>query len=1169
MRLHLLPVLLTLLVASVRAEPALLSNGSFEKGIAAPDNWTPSEGAAARWEKFGRSGKRCISVSTTPADGSVFWRCDVALTAGQAYRFSFWSKAEKSGSGCIISGPDTFNCDFPFSAQWTRQEFIFVAGRSQSSYLRLGQWNANGRVFFDDVALIPLQPLHQRQATGNQSTLELGAGESIEGGHYRFQPAFAQGNASRPLHESTAGFNSTRWLFNDSSAVVYRHAIGHELSAARITASINYHVAGTLLVEASRDGQAWQKIGEKSATGTLDASIPASLLPAKVLWVRLRGLTPAKAGGDSHPGNFQVNDYSFEATLPAAFKSRAARGETVYLVKEAGSLDAQVLSLGDLRPGGKNLALLAVNLPSTLKNAPIVARLSFSNGGAKPISFERRLAGKQSLRLSVPYELRSAGDHRLLISLSTQNNLLYRAATSFNVPSLAAADYGYRIGTSRDTLSDVWWSESGYKIGRSRPLPATLKANLKSAIDVRAARNEYEPFQIVARPSRAVADVRVSVSDLSGPNGARIGSKYFDVCEVDYVHVTQPTDRAGSSGWWPDPLPPHRKPINLKAGQNQPFWITLHVPKTTRAGFYRGNVTMSGSGWKRVVPLRLQVWNFALSDETHVQSGFGMNTNFIKKFHNLETPAEVSAVTKKYLENFAAHRISPYNPMHDAPIEVDFGQASRWQGGTFDATQPAQGARSLKIEDSDRKVSVSAIYGRQLPVVAGQKYFVAWSIRTAQADQAYFVSLSTHDAEGQQISGNNLDLRFTGQREWKRERAEVSAHITSHVRFVQFHLRPAPWTEQGEKIATAWFDDVQLIGPDGANLLQGGDFEVGAQPVKIDWTKFDAAAERAFKTHHFTAWMLRLQGVGSGTYAERSKGRIGPFEEGSPEYETMFRSYLEQLQAHLEKKGWLDRAYVYWFDEPDPKDYQFVADGMARIHKYAPKLRRLLTEQPEPAMFGAVNLWCPLLNEFNPDIATQRRRAGEDFWWYICTGPKAPYVTEFIDHPGAVLRTWLWQTWKYNVSGILIWESLYWSSDAAYPNTLQNPWRDPMSWVSGYGETNSRTPWGNGDGRFLYPPNRNVESDRSKYFDGPINSLRWEMLREGIEDYEYFWLLRERTKAAKKRGVDVRAAERLLQVPLSVTKDLTTFSHSPLPMLAHRNRIAQAIEKLAATSKGK
>jgi hypothetical protein len=31
--------------------------------------------------------------------------------------------------------------------------------------------------------------------------------------------------------------------------------------------------------------------------------------------------------------------------------------------------------------------------------------------------------------------------------------------------------------------------------------------------------------------------------------------------------------------------------------------------------------------------------------------------------------------------------------------------------------------------------------------------------------------------------------------------------------------------------------------------------------------------------------------------------------------------------------------------------------------------------------------------------------------------------------------------------------------------------------------------------------------DSEPCLDGPVNSVRWENLRDGMEDYEYFWLL--------------------------------------------------------------
>ncbi len=185
----------------------------------------------------------------------------------------------------------------------------------------------------------------------------------------------------------------------------------------------------------------------------------------------------------------------------------------------------------------------------------------------------------------------------------------------------------------------------------------------------------------------------------------------------------------------------------------------------------------------------------------------------------------------------------------------------------------------------------------------------------------------------------------------------------------------------------------------------------------------------------------------------------------------MFSSLVNQLESRLADNDWLDRAYVYWFDEPAPRDYPFVIAGMERLNRYAPRIRRMLTEEPVEPLFGHVDIWCPVSPEFDPVTATTRRAQGERFWWYVCTAPKAPYATLFIDHPATELRVWLWQTWQRDIDGILIWQSNYWTSDAAFPDTPQNPYEDPMGYVSGYSTpAGTRLHWGNGDGRFLYPP---------------------------------------------------------------------------------------------------
>ena len=83
-----------------------------------------------------------------------------------------------------------------------------------------------------------------------------------------------------------------------------------------------------------------------------------------------------------------------------------------------------------------------------------------------------------------------------------------------------------------------------------------------------------------------------------------------------------------------------------------------------------------------------------------------------------------------------------------------------------------------------------------------------------------------------------------------------------------------------------------------------------------------------------------------------------------------------------------------------------------------------------------------------------------------------------------------------------------------------------------------------------------------------MSSIRWEMLREGLEDYEYFWLLRELVeKSSAGRDSDVRHEEfrSLLRVPEDVCRSLTDYSRTPGPIYRHRREMAEAIRLLMST----
>ena len=77
-----------------------------------------------------------------------------------------------------------------------------------------------------------------------------------------------------------------------------------------------------------------------------------------------------------------------------------------------------------------------------------------------------------------------------------------------------------------------------------------------------------------------------------------------------------------------------------------------------------------------------------------------------------------------------------------------------------------------------------------------------------------------------------------------------------------------------------------------------------------------------------------------------------------------------------------------------------------------------------------------------------------------------------------------------------------------------------------------------------------------KNVDGPVSSIRFELLREGIEDYEYLWMW-------KSLGDEKFADETARGMVVNVR----AFSRNPDELFAVRETMARRIEQLARLSK--
>ncbi|RLC14736.1 MAG: hypothetical protein DRI57_13985, partial [Deltaproteobacteria bacterium] len=221
-------------------------------------------------------------------------------------------------------------------------------------------------------------------------------------------------------------------------------------------------------------------------------------------------------------------------------------------------------------------------------------------------------------------------------------------ALSFTM-SASAEDlevYTHKL-TQSDSSYDFWTTPPSERVFKDDELPSETASEVR----VYAAKNEFEPFQIVVRPS-ASGSVSVNIGDF----GSGISSEIY---QVKYVNIAQATDNLGKTGDYPDPLWPVEKgvSVNVTANENTAFWFSLSVPKTAASGDYTANAEIGGVS----IPVRLHVFNFAIPDEVHVKSQMNFSHQRILDYYSVADD-DYWMYVDKMKQFFIDHRLTSKSP---------------------------------------------------------------------------------------------------------------------------------------------------------------------------------------------------------------------------------------------------------------------------------------------------------------------------------------------------------------------------------------------------------------------------------------------------------------------------------------------------------------------------
>ncbi|MCK5113760.1 MAG: DUF4091 domain-containing protein [Phycisphaerae bacterium] len=143
-----------------------------------------------------------------------------------------------------------------------------------------------------------------------------------------------------------------------------------------------------------------------------------------------------------------------------------------------------------------------------------------------------------------------------------------------------------------------------------------FKGKYTNEINLTAARNEYENFQVAVLPEigKTLDNVTLSAGPLKSADGKhRIAAANIRIYRVGYVKTVPAQYPSLYTGMWPDILLPN-KPIKITGIDLGLFWVEIKVPKDAPAADYEGELKLQADGESLGVKVKLHVYNFALPD---------------------------------------------------------------------------------------------------------------------------------------------------------------------------------------------------------------------------------------------------------------------------------------------------------------------------------------------------------------------------------------------------------------------------------------------------------------------------------------------------------------------------------------------------------------------------
>jgi hypothetical protein len=223
---------------------------------------------------------------------------------------------------------------------------------------------------------------------------------------------------------------------------------------------------------------------------------------------------------------------------------------------------------------------------------------------------------------------------------------------------------------------------------------------------------------------------------------------------------------------------------------------------------------------------------------------------------------------------------------------------------------------------------------------------------------------------------------------------------------------------------------------------------------------------------------------------EEGKTIMAGCDPCSAQADEFYSQFLPALVQHLGQKGWLDIYVQHVADEPTIETAGSYISIAKLVRKYSPQLK-IIEACHTKELEGFVDIWVPQMNflsdKGNFEFYKKRQEAGDEVWFYTCMYPQGEFANRFIEQPLWKTRILHWINYHYGLTGYLHWGYNCWNS---------NPFKETAVYSGGLP---------GGDSWIVYPG-----------IDGPVDSIRFEAMRDGAADYELLCMLGEFDSAAAK-----------------------------------------------------